>query len=162
METCSINGVVEAATLRPVHYADILDSPEAEDLLREYSAECSIPEIGPTSPQRDMYASMEATGLMHSFGVYKGASLVGFATLLVFVLPHYGKKIANVESLFLAKAHRSGGLGRQLMTEIEKVAKEMQCSVMLYNARTGTSLERFLAAVPQYQRTNSVFLRSLS
>lgn len=162
METGSAERLVMATTFQPVRYADILDAPEAEELLREYSAECSISEIGPTSPQRHMYASMEATGLMHSFGVYKGGALVGFATLLVFVLPHYGKKISNVESLFLAKAHRRGGLGRRLLAEIEKVSKQMQCSAMLYNARTGSSLERFLAAVPHYQRTNSVFLRSLS
>jgi hypothetical protein len=160
METGCARRVLTAVILRPIRYVDILDSPEAEDLLREYSAECSIPEIGPTSPQRDIYARMEASGLMHSFGVYDGRALVGFATLLVFVLPHYGKKIANVESLFLAKSHR-GALGRWLMAEIENVAKRMQCAGVLYNARTGSRLEKFLTAVPQYQRTNSVFLRTL-
>ena len=144
-----------------IRYADILDAPEAADLLREYSAECSIPEIGPTCPQRQMYASMESSGLMHSFGAYEGSALVGFATLLVFVLPHYGKKIANVESLFLAKAHRRGGLGSLLMDELEKFAREMQCCGVLYNARTGSQFEKYLAAVPQYKRTNSVFLRTL-
>src|SRR5207302_758034 len=87
--------------IRPISYTEILD---AAALLAEYSAECSIPEIGTPNPQREMYAKMESCGLMHSFGAFEGDDLVGFATILVCVLPHYGKKIATVESLFLAKA----------------------------------------------------------
>lgn len=148
-----------AERILAIRYSEILDSPEAEDLLREYSRECSISEIGPTDPQRHIYDSMEAMGLMYSFGAYKNGVLVGFATLLVFVLPHYGKKIANVESLFVAKKYRRN-FGLRLMTELERFAKDdMQCYGMLYNARSGTRLERFLDAMPKYQRTNSVFLR---
>lgn len=148
-------------TIKPVSYAEILDSPEAEGLLAEYSAECSIPEIGPTCPQRQIYTAMEATGMMHSFGAFEGSKLIGFATILAFVLPHYGKKVATVESLFVAKAHRNGRIGLMLMDEIETIAKRMECSVILYNARAGSRLERFLGALSKYQRTNSVFLKAL-
>ena len=148
-------------TIKPISYAEILDSPESERLLKEYSAECSIPEIGPTSPQRKMYDSMESTGMMHSFGAFEGEKLVGFATILAFVLPHYGKKVATVESLFVAKAHRNGRVGLMLMDEIEASAKSIECSVMLYNARAESRLERFLSALSKYKRTNSVFLKQL-
>lgn len=149
-------------TLRPVSYLEILDSPEVADLLKEYEEECSIPEIGLACPQRKLYEQMESTGLMRSFGVYLDAALVGFVTLLLFTLPHYGKKIANVESLFLAKAHRRGRLGQRLLTQIEVIAKDAGCSVVLYNARAGSRFERLLAVSSRYQRTNSVFLRALS
>jgi len=141
--------------IRRISYADILD---AEGLLREYSAECSIPEIGIPDPQRDIYARMESSGLMHSFGVFDGIKLVGFATLLVFVLPHYGKTIANVESLFIARLNRSGGGGKRFMEYIESFAASRGCTGVLYNARAGSALERLMSSLSRYKRTNSVFL----
>ncbi len=148
-------------TIRPIRIADILDVSETKDLLREYTVECSIPQIGETNPQRAIYDQMEASGLMHCFGVYEGSVLVGFAILLVFVLPHYGKKVANVESLFMRKSHRRGGSGRLLLSAIEKFSREKQCAAMLYNVRKGSNLERLFTVLPQYEQTNSVFVKTL-
>ena len=148
--------------IRRISYADILDSPDAASLLEEYSAECSIPEIGIPKPQRDLYDRMESSGLMHSFGAFYGSEIVGFAMIIIFILPHYGKKIANVESLFLSQSHRRGGAGKKLMEHIEAFAAERQCAGVLYNARAESNLERLLEAVPKYKRTNSVFLWSAS
>jgi GNAT superfamily N-acetyltransferase len=159
METASTERVLE---FRPVSFTEILDSPRAAALLQEYSAECSIPEIGTPDPQREIYGRMESSGLMQSLGAFDGEDLVGFATILVFVLPHYGKKIANVESMFLAKSHRRGDAGKQLMDRIEAACVKNRCAVVLYNARAGSSLERLLTHLPDYTRTNSVFLRSFS
>lgn len=145
-----------------VRFKDIIDAPEFAELHREYSAECSIPELGPTDPQKDIYANMEKIGLMHSFAFYCDGALAGFATLLLFILPHYGKKVANVESLFLAKPYRTGDSGRSLMKNLEYFAAHEGCCAMLYNARAGSRLEKFLEALSGYQRTNSVFLRSLA
>jgi hypothetical protein len=156
METNRTHGVLE---LRPISYVEILNSA---DLLAAYSAECSIPEIGSPDPQRATYAHMESIGLMHSFGVFHGSDLVGFATLLVFVLPHYGKKIANVESFFLARSHRCGNAGRWFMDRLEEWVRDKQCAGMLYNARADSSLERLLESISKYKRTNSVFLWSVA
>jgi GNAT superfamily N-acetyltransferase len=159
METASAERVLE---FRPVSFTEILDSPRAKALLKEYAKECSIPELGFPNPQRETYARMEEAGLMYALGAFQGEDLVGFATILVFVLPHYGTKIANVESLFLAKSHRVSNAGVRLMETIEAQAESMLCIAVLYNARAGSSLERLLTYLPSYQRTNSVFLRSLS
>lgn len=157
MEANSPDRVLE---IRPISYVEVLDSPA---LLAEYGAECSIPEIGTPDPQRETYARMESAGLMHSFGVFDGKELVGFAAILVFVLPHYGKQIANVESLFLRKSHRLGYAGIKLLRQIELWAEKKQCVGMLYNARAGSGLEALLSVLPRrYERTNSVYLRSLS
>jgi GNAT superfamily N-acetyltransferase len=160
MEATSPRRVLE---IRPISYAAILDAPDAEALLLEYAVECSIPELGPPVPQRETYARMESSGLMHAFGAFDGRDLVGFATVLVCILPHYGKKIATVESLFLARSYRRGGAGGWLMNQVEEWVKEAGCVGMLYNARAGSVLERLLASIPKrYQRTNSVFLWSVS
>lgn len=109
-----------------------------------------------------MYEAMEATGLMQTFGSYEGNELVGFATILIYVLPHYGRQIATVESLFVAKKYRVGSTGRELMKNIEEYAREKKCKVILYSAPTGSRLERLLNALRPYRRTNSIFLRSLA
>lgn len=146
--------------VRRASYSAILDDPRAPELLDEYSRECSIPQIGKPDPQRDLYELMEKSGLMHSFAFYDDGAMIGFATLLIHVLPHYGKRIANVESLFVSKSHRDHGAGEVVKTEIEDFAKRQGCVGILYNARAGSRLERLLGHLPQYERTNSVFLRT--
>jgi GNAT superfamily N-acetyltransferase len=145
-------------SIRQIPYASIL---EAGDLLAEYAAECSIPEIGEASPQSVMYAMMESSGMFHTFGAFHGDELVGFAAELTYVLPHYGKKIATVESLFVAKKHRTGNTGLDLMSAIEKFAKSKECVAILYSAPTGSQLEKLLSLLKPYRRTNSVFCRHI-
>jgi GNAT superfamily N-acetyltransferase len=143
-------------------YFQILNDPRAAALLAEYSAECSIPQLGKPEPQHEIYEAMDKSGLMHSFGFYEYGQMIGFATLLIHVLPHYGKRIANVESLFIAKAHRAHGVGEILKLSLEEYAKDRGCVGVLYNARVGSRLEQLLTLQPEYERTNSVFLRSLA
>lgn len=147
--------------IKPVSYSDILNAPNASELLTEYGAECSIPEIGEIHPQAAMYAQMEASGLMRTFGMFHAEQLAGFASELLFVLPHYGLKVATIESIFLARQHRSGRAGNALMSTIEDRARAEGCVTALYNARAGSSFERMLSLSKPYVRTNSVFARRL-
>lgn len=252
--------------ITPVSYADILAVPE---LLAEYAAECSIPEIGTVNPQGEIYAVLERAGFAKMFGAFHvetftdGASngnlgtatppstgsdsrddvsvnrllcsprrvgervargadrrshrsdssfsnvahrskdefsetlsspmhdvscsnvqtygadsnignngdpchivprqqLVGFASVLVSVLPHYGRKVATLESLFVSAPHRSGGKGAHLMAAVEEFARQSGCVAILYSAPAGGKLERLLTIQRKYRLTNSVFCRSLS
>jgi GNAT superfamily N-acetyltransferase len=147
--------------VRGIRYMEILGAQNADALLTEYAGECSIPEIGAASPQAEMYAAMEGSGMFQAFGVFQEAELVGFAAVLVYVLPHYGRQIATVESLFVAKAHRCGNAGLQLMRAIEQHAKLQECVAILYSAPTGSQLEKLLSLLKPYRNTNSVFCRSL-
>jgi GNAT superfamily N-acetyltransferase len=144
--------------IRAVSYAEILAHP---DLIAEYAAECSIPEIGQVNPQAEMYAAMEHSGMMQAFGAFHAEQLVGFATILKYVIPHYNCKAATVESLFVAKEFRGTSAGISLMKAIEKHAKESDCQVISYSAPTGSQLEKLLTRLRLYKRTNSIFLRKL-
>jgi GNAT superfamily N-acetyltransferase len=147
--------------IRAVSYAEILNAPNAAALLAAYGAECSIPEIGDINPQPAMYAQMEQTGMFQAFGAFEHDELIGFAAGLAFRLPHYGRMITNVESLFLSPTHRCGRIGNGLMNTLEDFGRERECEVISYSARTGSQFERLLSLLKPYQRTNSVFLRSL-
>ena len=123
----------------------------------------------PICPQADLYARMEASGSFQVFGIYDiprfqvfdEERLCGFATVLVYVVPHYGRRIATVESLFLRAGSRNRPNGNALMDAVEGYAKEHGCEAILYSARTGSRFERLLSLLKPYERTNSVFLRCL-
>lgn len=148
----------DRVTVKPVSVKDILACPE---MFTAYAAECSIPEIGPVNPQTEMYVAMERTGQMHSFGLFKDGEMIGFVTVFVYVLPHYGRKIGAVESIYLGKRNRLGRNGFALMKAAEECAKANGCMVILYSGRVGTDFERLLSLHGAYKHTNSVFLRSL-
>lgn len=148
--------------IRTIRYSDILDAPNASRLIEDYSAECSIPEIGETNPQRELYSAMEATGLMQDFGAFHDDLLVGFASILIYVLPHYGAKIATVESLFVDRSYRRFGYGSQLKATVRQFARERNCVVILYSAPVGSQLEKLLSLQSSCRRTNSVFCERLA
>lgn len=145
--------------IRRVPVSDVLNS---KTLIAEYAAECSIPSIGEINPQTDIYAAIENGGMLQSFMVEKSGAESGFAIVLTPVLPHYGKRIATMESLFVAKESRSGGAGRKLMNLVEDYSKSVGCGGILYSAPTGSQLERLLEASKEYQRTNAVFFRKFN
>ena len=148
-------------SIRPVSFADILRAPNAAELLAEYGAECSIPEIGPINPQADIYENLETAGVMQCFGVFHNFDLIGFANVLINVFPHYGRKVATIESLFVAREHRKSEAGIMLMDIIDKHAQDAGCVGILYSAPFGGRLERMLTLRSRFRRTNSVFYRSL-
>ena len=140
----------------------IFDAANAGELCSQYADECSLPEIGTIKPQLEMYEAMEKSGTLQCFGAFSDEELVGFASVLIYVVPHYGKKIASVESLFVAKPYRRTALGLGLLIKVERYAKEQECYVIGYSAPTGSQLEKLMARRKKFRRTNSVWMRSLT
>ena len=149
-------------SIREIRYVDVLAASNAVDLLAEYERECSIPAIGATNPQGDIYANLETLGLMHTFGVFAGEELVGFGSILLSTLPHYGKKVAVQESLFISKPYRSGAIGRRLLHTLEDFAQRADCVAILYSAPTGGAFDKLLALTSSVIRTNSIYCRRLA
>lgn len=144
-------------TIKLIPYTTIREL--GADLLAEYAAECSIAAIGTPDPQWDMYAALERVNVLAGLGVYVDGSLAGFAVLLLTVLPHYGVKVATVESLFVGKRYRGTGAGTQLLAAADVCAGVSGCKAILYSAPAGGQLEAILGK--RYQRTNSVFCKPL-
>jgi len=113
------------------------------------------------APHGLQQAASGGMGLPQTSSGNTSGRLVGFASLLVSVLPHYGKKAATVESLFVDKRHRANGYGIEIMDAMEEFAKGEGCIVILYIAPVGSQLERLLSLKKGYRKTNSVFCRVL-
>ncbi len=165
--------------IRDARYSEILRDPNAQALVREYSNECSLPELGEARPQAHIYEALERGGSMQSYGLYEGEHLIGFAVLLFYPLPHYGKLIAATESIFIAAEHRGNGNGEQLLKFIESVARERGCAAVQYSVPVGSRFGRLLdlramqsrlhelrpgkaAPAPRYRMTNRVYMRELA
>lgn len=143
-------------------YRDILGAPNAAELLAEYSAECALPELGEAAPQAHLYEAMERSGAMQAFGVFEGRALIGFATVLIYTVPHYGKWASATESIFIAREKRSAGAAGLLLDTIDGYAKGRGCEASFYSAPVGSRFARFLHLhSDRYRNTNSVFLRKL-
>jgi GNAT superfamily N-acetyltransferase len=102
---------------------------------------------------------MENAGLLHSFMVLENGEKIGFAMVVTPVMPHYGKRVASIESLFVTKGRRSSGAGLELMRVVEKFVDQLGCVGILYSSPAGGQLERLLEASKAYRRTNAVFYR---
>lgn len=145
--------------IRPASYAQILNDPNAKLLLYEYALECSIPELGYASPQAELYELLERSGGFQAFGVYEQLELQGFATVLDYVLPHYGAKVATSESIFVSKNHPKAGM--DLLVTVEEYAARKDCLAFLYSAPVGSRFDRLLATSNRYRHTNNVYLKTL-
>lgn len=146
--------------IRKTSYTEILDAPNVTEVLDAYAAESSLDELGPYNPQRGMYDMLERAGLLHVFAAHDGDKLIGFVSVLINVLPHYGRRVAVSESLFVLKAYRSGGAGIKLLRHAEKFAKEAGASGMLVSAPAGGKLEKLLPGL-KYRHSNTVFVKAL-
>ncbi len=105
---------------------------------------------------------MEESTAFRCFGAFgEDGVLVGFASVLTYVVPHYGKRIATVESLFVAAAHR-GWPGGKLMGAIEEHARAEGCLAILYSAPARSQLARLLfQSEPDYRNSHHVFIKRL-
>lgn len=140
--------------------ASIFEDPAWPDLEKEYAAECSIAMIGPIQPQPQIYDAMEKAGVLRCFGAYRNGDMIGFATVLIPVLPHYGKRPATVESLFVTKGERKGGTFARLRRAIKDGVRDVS-EVMLYSAPAGGAMEMILSHDPACVKTNVIFAEKL-
>jgi GNAT superfamily N-acetyltransferase len=131
---------------------DILDEPNAKQLFAQYAEDCMRPG---SQPQVEIYQRMERAGILGCFGAYEGEKLIGFATVVASVMPHDGKRIASLESLFVKRAFRDDGVATMLLSFVRHHAIAEGCAALLYTARVGSELEEMLRGA--CERTHSVF-----
>ena len=147
---------------------EILCAVNAQQLIDEYAAECSVADA---DPQVELYAAVEQAGALHCFGAYvtpqrhgpvagdpvAGDELVGFISVLNSPMLHNGKRVATIESFFVLAAHRRSGAGNRLLAAAKAYASESGCLGLLYTARIGSRLEKVLSRRAGCERSHTVF-----
>lgn len=150
-------------TIRAITVAEAFDSPVFAALSDEYRVESlRNPYLMGALPNREGYSRLVDAGMLHPLGVFAGDELVGFCAVLVTPVLHFGGKvIAATETLFVAEAHRAGGIGVKLLRAAEEVALRAGAGGLYVTAPASGRLERLLPHIG-YHETNRVFFRGLA
>lgn len=130
------------------------------EILEEYSKELIVKGAPPACAKMELYHQLEAAGVLQCFGAFLYDALVGFVTVLITVLPHYGVTMAVTESYFVIQEFRGTGAGLKLLRHAESYAKEKGSPCLLVSAPASGTLAAVLPHVG-YIETNKVFFRSL-
>ncbi|QQV54340.1 GNAT family N-acetyltransferase [Ralstonia syzygii subsp. celebesensis] len=130
-------------------------------LLAEYAAESGIPELGAAHAQVEIYRALEAGGVLHVLGAFRGDDLVGFAFVLVSVLPHFGQVVGTTESYFVTRDARKGGAGLALLRAAEKLSRERGAKAFMVSAPAESRLTCVMPGAG-YRETNRVFFKALA
>lgn len=146
--------------IRRTPIRDMLAQPQLVGLLQSYADECAIPALGPIAPNFEQYVAMADAGAAVLLGAFSGDELVGFAVVIVYSNPHYGRTLAVVESIFLGKAHRADNTGRNLVAAVEAEARSDGAEAVLFSAPKGGALDKVIERWG-YTHTNRVFTKAL-
>jgi len=150
------------ATVRRCSVAEIYDNAASAELMAKYSSECANPLMGAIAARRESYEEFERLGVGRFYGVFEQSSLVGFACVLIAVVPHFGQLYATTESLFVERSARRRGAGRLLMDTVEQDSRERGCIGLFYTAPVRSRFARLLAMLPwRYTHTNDVYFTRL-
>lgn len=138
--------------------AELEAFPEFPALLAEYAAESAIDGMPPPAAKMEAYRHLETLGMLSVFEATESEALVGFLTVLIPVLPHYGIPVAVCESFFVAAAHRKSMAGLKLLVAGEERAKGLGSPGFLVSAPMGGKLAELLPRC-EYVETNRVFFK---
>lgn len=138
---------------------ELLQHKDFEGLVAAYAEECAMAGMPPPKPDLDMYARLEAAGLLRVIMAERGDEMLGFAVVLISTIPHYSQVLGVTESIFVAQKARTGGTGWRLVKKIEQVVAAEGAIGLLVSAPVGGRLAGVMFAAPEYRHTNVVFFK---
>lgn len=142
--------------------AEIEGAGNVSEFLAQYSQESSIPELGTGCAQFDTYRAMEAAGVLGPIGAFEAGNLLGVILPLIGPLPHYGTRVAIIESFFVLPAYRKTGIGLRLLDRAENISRDLGAKGMLITAPVGSNLQKVIANKQAYRHSNDVFVRAFA
>lgn len=148
--------------IRKSSISELRDAPNITALLDEYAAESANDTMPRPNARAEAYLSLEGTGMLHTFLAEKNSNIIGFITLLVTVMPHYGVPMAVTESFFVQKNHRKSGAGNRLLVSAEEYAESVGAYGVLISAPYSGVLNKVLSKSSKYTPSNIVYFRRLS
>jgi predicted GNAT superfamily acetyltransferase len=98
------------------------------------------------APDVERYAQLEQAGQLLCVGAFDEAGqMVGYSVNFIGTNLHYkALTYAHNDVVFVAKSHREGRLGLQLLRETERRAKERGARLIVWHAKENTALAKIL------------------
>jgi GNAT superfamily N-acetyltransferase len=135
-ETMRISEIEEISAREFLSDADCLR------LVSAYREECAKPPFGDSVPCLQAYEAMEGVKAYHLAKLVLNSKPIGFCGITIFVVPHFSKVCASVESLYLTPEYRKGTNGLRLLNWAKRKAKSLGAVGLTLTAVEGTRLEQ--------------------
>ena len=156
----AIESQADELIVRPCCAIELEQADNFLALMREYVAESGRAIKADPAPQVEVYKAHEAAGTMKFAGAWIGGDLVGMMVVAFAVVPHFGMKVANTETLFVSKDARKTGAGKALLKLADAIAAESGCIGVLISAPVGGVLSKVLPRAG-FTHTNELFFKAL-
>lgn len=140
---------------------DLFVREDFHSLVKEYLAESSVKELGEYNVTVDMYIPLHNSGKFFVWGAFIEDELIGFVNVISLAMPHHGKLISTIESIFVAKQHRNTGAGVKFMRIVDEHAKNIGAVGVVYNAPIHGSLVEYLENSDKFVETSRVFFKRI-
>lgn len=100
------------------------------------------------SPDWHRLQLMESAGVLFARGAYVDGDLVGYSVNVVAPSLTYGDVTQATNAVvFLSARHRRDGLGRRLIEDTRRTARQRGASEVLFHAKEGSAAERLFVAM---------------
>jgi len=142
--------------IRRISFAELYSHPDFIPVVDRYWDEGHVLPFR-YAPHIQTYLALEDAGVMHILASMGGGRLIGFAIVLATLYPHYSRRFATCESLFVVPEHRKGGHGVKLLAAVRALAKEQKCEGLLISAPCGGQLAEVLTKSKRFRETNRIF-----
>ncbi len=140
---------------------DIINHPSFEALREEYIEECANAKLPKPKEKIEIYKALDNCGHLYGFAALKQDELLGFVFILAPTMPHYGRLIAVVDSIFVAKKHRNSGAGLRLIRRAEQCARDLSSPALIISVPINGDLDKLLPRL-RYIATNKAYSKELS
>ncbi len=147
LEECSQEkaGKVE---VRPSNVNELRTIGQESDLLKDHWQEiASNKELMVLNPNWVRYYELEERDQFAMLAAWDGEVMVGYSVNFVFQHLHYSAlTVMSNDIFYVDRDYRAGGLGVRLLNETEKLAREMECGILLFHSKPGSDLAEVLGA----------------
>ena len=145
--------------IKEISAREVYSSPEFDQIVRDYAQEGGNPDLGNAVPSLEFYDRMEKSGSLRCAAAFDGDRIVGIVFVLATVYPHFGKIVASVESIWLAKSHRAGGVGLRLIRKAQDLARDMGACGVYFGARVDSRLGQLYSRL--FTPMNTIFWKKI-
>jgi GNAT superfamily N-acetyltransferase len=82
-----------------------------------------------------IYRNLEKAGALRVFIARMGGEVVAYSTMICGDHPHYGKRVAHQDALFVHPSHRGSGVWARLVKMADKKLKKEGIAIVLRQVR---------------------------
>ncbi len=144
----------------PCTALEIINHPSFEALREEYIEECANAKLPKPQEKIEIYKTLDACGHLYGFAAFHDTTLLGFVFVLAPTMPHYGRLIAVVDSIFVAKKYRKSGAGLKLIRQAEQCAMSIGSPALIISVPLNGDLDKLLPRL-KYTATNKAYTKEL-